>query len=123
MRYTRKMKKILLLAAYAIILLSTTKFAAAAELLIVEEHFCPYCERFNAEIGEIYAKTKEGKQAPLVRIQLEEPWPEKYSGIQKATVTPTFILVHEGREVDRLLGYQGDEFFWFLLGNMLEKLP
>lgn len=103
--------------------LLTTALVNAAELLIVEEHYCPYCERFNAEIGNIYPKTTEGKQAPLVRIQLEDPWPEKYSGIKKASVTPTFILVHEGKEIDRMLGYQGDEFFWFLLGNMLEKLP
>ena len=34
----------------------------------------------------------------------------------------TFILVDKGEEVDRLIGYPGDEHFWFLLGDMLEKL-
>jgi hypothetical protein len=24
--------------------------------------------------------------------------------------------------VDRLIGYPGDEYFWFLLGQMLDKL-
>lgn len=112
-----------MLTLCSVMLLCSTAVAKAAELLIVEEHFCPYCEHFNAEIGDIYPKTEEGKKAPLVRIWLEDPWPEKYSGIEKAQVTPTFILVHDGKEVDRMLGYRGDEFFWFLLGKMLEKLP
>jgi hypothetical protein len=38
-------------------------------------------------------------------------------------LTPTFVLVHEGEEVGRLRGYPGDEFFWGLLGGMLERLP
>jgi len=96
---------------------------SAAELLVIEQPDCPFCERFNEEIGHAYANTDEGKLAPLVRLQLYENWPEEYSKIAKAKFTPTFILVHEGIEIDRLHGYQGDEFFWFLLGDMLEKLP
>ncbi|MBX2838724.1 MAG: transcriptional regulator [Gammaproteobacteria bacterium] len=95
----------------------------AAELLIVEQSDCPYCDRFNDEIGQVYAKTDEGKVAPLVRLQLRDTWPKTYESIAKPAVTPTFILVHNGKEIDRLHGYQGDEFFWFLLNDMLDKLP
>lgn len=107
----------------ALILLAAPIVSGAAELLIVEEHNCPYCHQFNEEIAEIYPKTAEGKRAPLVRVWLHEPWPERYSNVKKAKYTPTFILVHEGKEIGRLLGYQGDEFFWFLLGDLLDKLP
>jgi len=106
-----------------LVLASISAHSIATELLMIEQPDCPYCERFNKEIGQIYGKTNEGKLAPLVRLQINEPWPEKYNEIAPAQFTPTFILVHEGQEVDRLPGYQGDEFFWFLLGELLEKLP
>jgi len=104
-------------------LVVTPSQVTAAELLMVEQPHCPYCDRFNEEIGGFYAKTDEGKRAPLVRLQMHEAWPEQYSKVKQASFTPTFILVHEGEEVGRLNGYQGDEFFWFLLGEMLMNLP
>lgn len=97
--------------------------AWAAELLVVEQPNCPYCERFNAEIAEAYPNTEEGQRAKLIRVQLNETWPDEYTFINPASVTPTFILVDNGEEVDRLVGYPGDEHFWFLLNEMLNKLP
>ena len=94
----------------------------AAELLMVEEPGCVYCARFNREIGPAYPNTDEGKLAPLRRLQIADPLPIGLESVRKATVTPTFILVHQGVEIDRLVGYPGDEHFWFLLGQMLEKL-
>jgi thioredoxin-related protein len=94
----------------------------AAELLVVESDDCPYCLRFHAEIAIAYPKTEEGKTAPLRLLDISNPMPDEYSDIKPARVTPTFILVDNGREVDRLIGYPGDEYFWFLLGQMLDKL-
>ncbi len=100
-----------------------THGAASTELIMLEEENCPFCEKFNAEIGEIYAKTEEGRRAPLRRVFLHEQWPADLAAIKPDTVTPVFILVSNHEEVGRLRGYQGDEFFWFLLGGMLDRLP
>ena len=35
--------------------------------------------------------------------------------------TPTFVLVEDGKELGRIEGYAGDEFFWFLLGRLLDE--
>ncbi len=94
----------------------------AAELLMVESDDCPFCLRFHAEIGKVYPKTDEGRLAPLRTWQLSTPFPESYQLAERVTFTPTFILMDNGKEVDRLTGYQGDEFFWFLIGDMLSKL-
>lgn len=99
-----------------------TLSANAAELIMVEEHGCVYCAKFDRQIAPAYPKTAEGRQAPLRRLQLSEPWPADLQTIKAATVTPTFILVEQGQEIDRLTGYPGDEHFWFLLNTMLEKL-
>lgn len=96
--------------------------AHAAELLMVEEAGCVYCKKFNIEIAPAYPKTAEGKLAPLRRIDLADGWPADLSTIKPATLTPTFILVDNNQELGRLHGYQGDEFFWYLLGELLENL-
>ena len=117
MRYCRYTQ-----VAFATLLFLFVTFASAAELIVVEADNCPYCKKFNREIAPAYTNTAEGQQAPLRRVWLNEQWPDDLKGLTLAKYTPTFILVHDGREVDRLVGYRGDEYFWFLLNKMLEKL-
>ncbi len=90
---------------------------------MIEQDACPWCERWHKEIGMIYNKTSEGKIAPLRVVNIYDDWPEDLKNIRKERFTPTFILVEDGEEIDRLRGYSGDEFFWFLIGEMLKKLP
>ncbi|WP_232295732.1 thioredoxin domain-containing protein [Pseudorhodobacter aquimaris] len=90
-------------------------------LYMVEQAGCIYCERWNEEVGEAYPLTAEGRAAPLQRIDLRDPIPEGVTFTRRAAFTPTFVLIKDGQEVGRLEGYAGDEFFWVLLADMLEK--
>lgn len=108
--------------ALAIIIPLTTS-VRAAELIMMEQDACPWCEQWHEEIGVIYNKTKEGKIAPLRVVNIHDEWPEDLKGIRIERFTPTFVLVENGKEIDRLRGYTGDEFFWFLIGEMIKKLP
>jgi len=112
----------LLLTAVATLLTTARANNPSLELIMVESDFCPFCERFHAEIGNVYPNTDEGKQAPLRTWQIETPFPESLTLMESVTFTPTFILLNDGIEVGRLTGYNGDEFFWYLLGDLLEKL-
>ena len=109
------------------VLLGTLLFVASSQantqLVMVEEHGCVYCAKFNREIGSFYEKTTEGALAPLRRVDLYKAWPEDLKNVTPGSVTPTFILVHNNEEVGRLYGYQGDEFFWFLLNELISKIP
>ena len=89
---------------------------------MLEQDGCVYCEKFNREIAPAYSKTAEGKIAPLRRIDINQEWPEDLADIKPTTLTPTFILIENNKELDRLYGYSGDEYFWFLLGELLENL-
>lgn len=95
---------------------------ADTRLLMFEQEGCHFCERWLAEIGDRYHLTDEGKRAPLQRVMLGDTLPEGFSA-SDISVTPTFVLVNDGREVARLVGYQGDEFFWIQMQDLLEKLP
>ena len=97
--------------------------ARAAELLMFESETCEWCERWHEEIGPAYHKTRFGRIAPLRRVDIDLPVPPVYSTIRGIAYTPTFVLWHRGREIGRLVGYPGEDFFWPLLERLLNKLP
>lgn len=88
-----------------------------------EQRFCEYCDQWNEEVGVIYHKTSEGKLAPLRRVNIHQNPPEDIAHIPSGRFTPTFVLVVEGKEIGRIRGYPGEDFFWGLFGQMLKKLP
>lgn len=97
--------------------------AAAAELVMVEQEGCAWCEAWDEEIGSIYDRTPEGRLAPLRRVDIHEPLPSDLSFIGGLVFTPTFVLVDGDREIGRINGYPGEDFFWGLLHELLAKLP
>ncbi|MAU53509.1 MAG: hypothetical protein CMN17_14330 [Roseovarius sp.] len=114
--------RLALLLSLAVTSACVTGLAHAAELLMVERHGCHWCERWNAEIGPIYPKTEESQRAPLRRVQIRD-LPDDVAFVSRPVFTPTFVLVDEGRELGRIEGYAGDEFFWFLLTKLLDAHP
>jgi thioredoxin-related protein len=96
--------------------------ATAAELLMFREDGCPWCDKWDKEVSLIYPKTAEGKQAPLRVIDIHEPVDEFISDNGLVHFSPTFVLIDEGREIGRITGYPGEHNFWWLLGELVEKL-
>ena len=108
---------------FVFVALSVAQISQAAELVMFESEHCPWCEQWHADIGVVYHKTSEGKRAPLRRVDMDGEIPGDLKFLKVGYFTPTFVLMENGKEYGRLRGYPGDEFFWFLLGEMLEKLP
>jgi len=98
-------------------------FASAAdvELVMFERPFCEWCEAWNQEVGDAYENTEEGKFAPLRRVQLNEAHPADLEHIRWPRFTPTFVMMVDGQEVGRIRGYPGEDFFWGLLAELIEK--
>lgn len=108
-----------------LLLITTLALPAFAEvrLVMVEEEGCPWCARWNVEVGTVYSKTEEGQIAPLMRHDIRLPAPEGVTFSSPPQYTPTFILLVDGIEVNRIEGYPGEAFFWGLLNMMLADLP
>jgi len=96
--------------------------AHAAELIMFDQKGCVWCEKFNREIAPAYAKTAEGRRAPLRRVDIGAPLPPDLTFVRRERFTPVFVLVDQGREFGRIRGYPGETFFWGLLANMIERL-
>ena len=115
----------LLSAVLLALLLAAGPLPAAAsevELVMFSEPACPWCERWDEEIGGIYERTEEGQRAPLRRVDMTDARPAELAAIDGITYSPTFVLVQDGQEIGRILGYPGDHFFWPLLQDLLAKL-
>lgn len=92
---------------------------AETSLLMAERDGCYWCDRWDTEIAEIYPKTVEGKTARLERFDIKAG--ARDVELEKAVrFTPTFILVKDGKEVGRIEGYPGEDFFWAMLSMMLK---
>ena len=76
--------------------------------------------RWQAEIGPIYPKTAEGRAVHLRHMDISVRNPQDFTLARRVSFTPTFVLVDEGREVDRIEGYPGEELFWWRLTAMLK---
>lgn len=97
--------------------------ASAAELIMFEEAGCPWCLRWHAEVGPGYDKAAEGQRAPLRVVDIHLARPRDLQFIKGIRASPTFVLIDGGREIGRITGYPGADFFWGLLGQMLERIP
>ena len=107
------------LAALALITLPAA--ADPLRLLMVEKVGCVYCEAWDRNIGPGYAASDAGRAAPLMRVDIHGPYPDGLALARRPFVTPTFILLDDGREVARIEGYPGKDAFWPMLGDMLDR--
>lgn len=113
-------KMLLLMSSLGLLVLSWPGYAA--ELVMFESDSCEWCEKWHEEIGVVYAKTTEAKIAPLRRVSIEDPMPGDLVQVRAVHYTPTFVVMENGEEVGRILGYPGEDFFWGLLDIELKKL-
>lgn len=93
--------------------------ARAAELVMYTRNGCPFCVRFEREVAPVYAKTPEGKAAPLRRIELPAGGVRGEGLLEPVIATPTFVLMDNDKEVGRITGYLNDDMFWGLLGRLV----
>lgn len=88
-----------------------------------EQRGCVYCRRWDSEIGAGYPASSEGKRAPLRRFDIRATIPGDIVLKRNVTITPTFVLIESGKEVGRIVGYAGAEFFYGMLDEIISKLP
>lgn len=103
---------------------AAAKAADDAALVMLERQDCPWCRRWLREVGETAWNASDlGRRAPLRRADVARGLPEDLAFLANWRFTPTFVLVQGGREVGRIIGYQGDLFFWQQAEALLARLP
>lgn len=87
-------------------------------LLMIEELGCPYCARWKRDVEQAYRNSPEGRIAPLEIIMMSDP---RVRELKAVVYSPTFILLDHGREVGRIIGYTGADFFWGEIENLFSR--
>jgi thioredoxin-related protein len=93
--------------------------ADAAELVMYRRAGCPYCAAWDQAIGAVYPKTDIGRRLPLRHVDLERKEQRPLALASPIRFTPTFVLAESGREIGRIEGYPGEDFFWGLLERLM----
>jgi hypothetical protein len=105
--------------------LSLSMVATAAppdELVVFEDLRCKYCTFWEHDVGRIYDKTDEAKTLPLRRVDYRAQRPADLQDVAAIIYWPTFVVMHCGREFDRITGYNGPDQFWGLLDAAIRRL-
>ena len=91
--------------------------AADSQLIMVTSDYCPYCQAWELDVGEIYGESPYAPSLPLTRVEIGDKIPDGVT-LQKPVVgTPTFLIIHKGQEIDRQNGYIDAEMFWWWLSE------
>ena len=98
--------------------------AQNATLVMMDRHDCVWCRRWLAEVGErAWNQSNLGRRAPLRRVDTARGLPEDLRHLQDWRVAPSFILLADNQEIGRIIGYQGDLFFWQQAEMLMARLP
>jgi thioredoxin-related protein len=111
--------RILLVALLASVLIVPSAFAF--ELIMFRRVGCPWCAAWDREIGPIYAKTEIGQRITLRQLDLDRDSTAALKLASPVRYTPTFVLIDGEREIARIEGYPGPDFFWARLENMASE--
>jgi thioredoxin-related protein len=100
---------------------SETAPAATIELLVFEHADCVYCRVFRRDVLPKYRNSAPGAAVPLRFIDIEKSDLSALGLKGRIHVVPTAVLMKEGHEVDRIVGYWGPDNFFKLLAQILIK--
>jgi hypothetical protein len=114
------------LKACVVLMTASVLFASHAdafELLMFRRPGCSWCAAWDREIGPIYAKTDLGRRIAIRYIDLDHGGAMKFKLESPLHFTPTFVLIEEDREIGRIEGYPGADFFWGRLERLVPGPP
>ena len=90
---------------------------ASTRLIMVTSDHCPFCQAWERDVGVLYDKSPYAPSLPLTRVDMESAMPEGVALQTPVLGTPTFLIIQNGREIDRQRGYNDAEMFWWWLSE------
>lgn len=109
------------MAGAAMLTAAETSSAMSAELVVYGADDCRIAEKFHRDLATTYKDTRAGKVFQLRQVTIGSGAP---GVILKAPITdsPTFVLVDDGLELVRFVGYPGRENFLKIMDAATDAL-
>ena len=91
------------------------------ELVVFEADGCIYCENFRSDVLPLYRESQIGRETPIRFVNVSRSDETKMGLSGAITIAPTVVLMHQGQEVDRIVGYTGPFNFMKMVAYMLGR--
>jgi thioredoxin-related protein len=92
------------------------------EVLVFEHADCVYCRVFRRDVLPRYHEAVRANVAPLRFVDIEKGDTAGLRLNSRVDTLPTAVVMRNGREVDRIVGYWGPTGFFQLLSHILAKM-
>ena len=96
--------------------------APAMEVVVFESSDCAYCRIFRRDVLPKYRQAVRRDAVPLRFVDIDTSEAQSLTLKSRIDTLPTAVLVTDGREVDRIVGYWGPDNFFKLLAHMLARM-
>jgi thioredoxin-related protein len=93
------------------------------EIVVFERVGCTYCQIFRRDILPQYNSSPTAANAPIRFVDIDQVDLNALPLQSRLTVLPTAVLMHNGRELERIEGYTGPEIFFQIINRLLAELP
>jgi thioredoxin-related protein len=91
------------------------------ELVVFEADGCIYCDSFRRDVLPLYRESQIGRETPIRFVNVSRS-DETRMGLSSAiTVAPTVVLMSQGQEIDRIVGYTGPVNFMKIVAHMMGR--
>ncbi len=95
--------------------------SSSVELLVFEHPDCVYCRVFRRDVVPQYQEATQAARAPLRFIDIEKTDTEGLGLKAPINTVPTAVVVKDGREIDRIVGYWSPGNFFKMLAYIMSK--
>jgi len=93
---------------------------AKMELLVFEHAACTYCQIFRRDVLPRY-RAAVTDHVPLRFIDIAQSDTDRLDLKSRIDTLPTVVVMRDGSEVDRIVGYWGPDNFFKLLTHILNR--
>jgi thioredoxin-related protein len=94
----------------------------AVEVVVFERPDCTYCLVFRRDVLPRYRDAVRAEAAPLRFVDITSGDSESLGLSTRIDTVPTAVVMRDGREVDRIVGYWGPTNFFKLLSGILTRM-
>lgn len=89
------------------------------ELVVMEAPGCVYCTLFRRDVLPSYSASQQAKDVPIRFVDLNDEAATALGLDGPIDVVPTFVVMKNNREVGRIPGYMGPEFFFHSINYII----
>ena len=97
--------------------------ASNLELIVMEAEGCTYCELFRRDVLPSYQASERAKDMPIRFLDINDAIPEALGLDSGIDIVPTFVVIKNHKEVGRIPGYMGPEYFFHSINHLVATAP